>query len=240
MLHLRAIVPHRRVDTAISLLLEHPAVTNLVVLPDAAREPPGDVVLCDIVREETSDVIGMRRDLGVEESGSPALTNVEVMLSEAAREAEKAAPGYGADTVVWEEVEVQTNEEATLSGTFLAFLTVAMLIAGVGVLLDQPVLIWHPTALSFVVAFLAGVAGTLSLTSSKSGALIGVLISVTTVPAAANGAVAIAFSNAYEMIGAFTQLGINISAILCAGTLTLLVQKVAWAEVLLPRRRPQH
>ena len=40
--------------------------------------------------------------------------------------------------------------------------------------------IYQPDVLSFVVAFLAGVAGMLSLTSAKSGALVGVLISVTT------------------------------------------------------------
>ena len=42
----------------------------------------------------------------------------------------------------------------------------------------------RPDAFSFVVAFLAGIVGMRSLTSAKSGALIGVLISVTTVPAA--------------------------------------------------------
>ncbi|CAM5625592.1 hypothetical protein SCYAM73S_06876 [Streptomyces cyaneofuscatus] len=55
--------------------------------------------------------------------------------------------------------------------------------------------IWHPDRMSFVVAFLAGVAGTLSLTSAKSGALIGVAISVTTVPAAANAAVAFSYGD---------------------------------------------
>ena len=39
---------------------------------------------------------------------------------------------------------------------------------------------------SLFVAFCAGTAGMLSLTTAKSGALIGVLISVTTIPAAAN------------------------------------------------------
>jgi hypothetical protein len=47
----------------------------------------------------------------------------------------------------------------------------------------------RPDAFSFVVAFLAGIAGILSLTAAKSGALIGVLISVTTVPAAGSTAV---------------------------------------------------
>ena len=50
-----------------------------------------------------------------------------------------------------------------------------------------------PDAFSFVVAVLAGIAGTLSLTSAKSGALVGVAISVTTVPAAANAAVALSY-----------------------------------------------
>src|SRR5918999_303724 len=44
----------------------------------------------------------------------------------------------------------------------------------------------NPDFLSFFVAFVAGSAGVLSLTSAKSGALVGVLISVTTIPAASN------------------------------------------------------
>ncbi len=49
-----------------------------------------------------------------------------------------------------------------------------------------------PDVFSFIVAFFAGTAGVLSLTSAKSGALIGVLVSVTTIPAAANIGVAAA------------------------------------------------
>ncbi len=44
--------------------------------------------------------------------------------------------------------------------------------------------------LSFVVALLAGAAGMLSLVSAKSAALVGVFISVTTVPAAGFAVVA--------------------------------------------------
>ena len=50
----------------------------------------------------------------------------------------------------------------------------------------------NPNFFSFFVAYLAGTAGVLSLTSAKSGALIGVLISVTTIPAIANKGVATA------------------------------------------------
>lgn len=91
--------------------------------------------------------------------------------------------------------------------------------------------IYKPDALSFVVAFLAGTAGMLSLTSAKSGALVGVLISVTTVPAAANVAVALAYVDPREAAGSALQLGINLGAIVLAGTLTLLVQQQIWRRV---------
>ncbi|MER6719188.1 DUF389 domain-containing protein [Streptomyces halstedii] len=89
--------------------------------------------------------------------------------------------------------------------------------------------IWHPDQVSFVVALLAGIAGTLSLTSAKSGALIGVAISVTTVPAAANAAVAFSYQDLPQAWGASAQLLANLGGIVLAGTLTLLVQKALWS-----------
>ncbi|MFB8383473.1 DUF389 domain-containing protein [Streptomyces rubiginosohelvolus] len=88
--------------------------------------------------------------------------------------------------------------------------------------------IWQPDWMSFVVAFLAGIAGTLSLTSAKSGALIGVAISVTTVPAAANAAVAFSYSDYQQTVGSGQQLLANLGGIVLAGTLTLLLQKGLW------------
>lgn len=86
--------------------------------------------------------------------------------------------------------------------------------------------IWRPDKWSFAVAFIAGVAGVVSLTSSKSGALVGVFISVTTVPAAGDFALALALGNGREMGGSATQLGVNLAAMLLAGVLTLLAQKL--------------
>jgi uncharacterized hydrophobic protein (TIGR00271 family) len=82
-----------------------------------------------------------------------------------------------------------------------------------------------PDFLSFFVAFVAGSAGVLSLTSAKSGALIGVLISVTTIPAASNIGVAAAYGEWSEAGGAAAQLGINLSGIVVAGIITLFVQR---------------
>ena len=93
----------------------------------------------------------------------------------------------------------------------------------------------NPDFFSFFVAFVAGMAGILSLTSSKSGALVGVLISVTTIPAAANIAVAAAYEDMGEAAGAAAQLGINLLAIILAGVITLYVQRRSYA-----RRRRRH
>ena len=76
----------------------------------------------------------------------------------------------------------------------------------------------------------------LALTSAKSGALVGVLISVTTIPAAANAAVAIAYWVPSEAIGSVIQLVITCLPSLLPGTLTLLVLR-ARAEQL-ARRSP--
>ena len=83
----------------------------------------------------------------------------------------------------------------------------------------------HPDEFSVIVALLAGVAGILSLTSSKSGALIGVLISVTTIPAAGNAAVAVAYGDWSEWAGAVEQLTLNLAMLVLAGVTTLFVQR---------------
>ena len=82
----------------------------------------------------------------------------------------------------------------------------------------------EPDGLAVVVAALAGVVGMLSLTEGRSGALIGVLVSVTTIPAAANVGVAAAYGSWAEMWGAVVQLSLNLTCLLVAGVLTLSVQ----------------
>lgn len=94
-----------------------------------------------------------------------------------------------------------------------------------------------PDRWSVVVAVLAGVAGVLSLTSAKSGALVGVFISVTTVPAAADMAVALALGGGTEFTRAATRLGINVAGILAAALVTLAVQRAVWRRV--PRVVPR-
>jgi uncharacterized hydrophobic protein (TIGR00271 family) len=303
-IHLRLVVPAGLVDGVLELLTAFPNVTNLIHLPNAARQPRGDLVLCDVPREDASVLIGELRAIGLEAQGAMAVATLETAISSAGREAVLAAPGYGADAVVWEEVEAKTSESSELSVTFLIFMVISMLIAGVGILTDSIILIIgamavgpefgpiagvcvafvqrrlplvrrslralavsfpvgilltllgtlvaraagaapdeldakshpetlfisDPTTWSVVTALLAGVAGILSLTASKSTPLVGVLISVTTIPAAANIGVAAAYGNTGEWTGSLAQLAINLACLFATGIGTLLVQRSAFEQ----------
>jgi uncharacterized hydrophobic protein (TIGR00271 family) len=111
-------------------------------------------------------------------------------------------------------------------GTFAALCSSIVLIA-VGAFPDEygtHDFISNPDFLSFFIAVVAGSAGMLSLTTAKSGALIGVLVSVTTIPAASNVGVAAAYGEWDAAIGAAEQLIINLGGIVVAGVVTLALQ----------------
>lgn len=119
----------------------------------------------------------------------------------------------------------------------IALTTVAALLArAVGwidvgdVTADRPLtgFIWRPDRWSVVVAVLAGCAGVLSQTAGRANALVGVFISVTTVPAAGDLALCLALWAPGQIGGAAAQLGINLAGMTVAGVLTLLAQRLIW------------
>jgi uncharacterized membrane protein len=75
----------------------------------------------------------------------------------------------------------------------------------------------------------------LSLSTAKSGALVGVLISVTTIPAAANVGVSAAYADWSTTAGSAGQLAVNLISIVLAGTGVLYVQRLPYV-----RRRRRH
>jgi uncharacterized hydrophobic protein (TIGR00271 family) len=302
MVHLRIVAAREMAGSVLELLERFASVINIIHLAGAARRPPGDVIMCDVAREDASLVLEKLRRLGVPRDGSIAVEAVDTALSDAADAAEKVAEGAPSDAVIWEEVAERTSETASLSWAFLVFMVLAALIAAVGILLESPILIVgamvvgpefgpmagfcvaavqrrarlagrsfvalavgfpaaiatvlvatlafqaigvtperfvaadHPLARTIAspafftafVAFCAGVAGMLSLTTAKSGALIGVLISVTTIPAAANVGVAAAYGDGDGFAGSLGQLATNVACVLVAGTLTLTVQRAVY------------
>ena len=89
---------------------------------------------------------------------------------------------------------------------------------------DQVDFIYDVGPFSLILALLAGAAGMLSLTSAKSAALVGVFISVTTVPAAAFAVVA-ATTGEWRTAGESTlQLALNLIGIVLAAVLVLVLR----------------
>ncbi|OBJ57450.1 DUF389 domain-containing protein [Mycobacterium asiaticum] len=307
MLHLRVIAPTESTDSVLEVLRREVGVTHIVVHREAALDPRGDEITADVARESANDVIDELKALGLKRQGAITLDVVDTVVSTAAYRAEKEAEGDPADAVIWDELAERTREESALNATYLSFLSLACLIAAVGVVTDSPVtvvgamvvgpefgplaalavaivrrrgylarraalalVVGFPLAmcvtaitvlggeavgwirlntirqlhqvdfifqvgpLSFVVALLAGAAGMLSLVSAKSSALVGVFISVTTVPAAGFAVVAANVGDWQIAEQSATQLGVNLAGIVLAGVLVLWVYLRTGS-----RRRPQ-
>lgn len=91
--------------------------------------------------------------------------------------------------------------------------------------------IWHPDVWSVIVALLAGAAGALALALSKTATMVGVFISVTTVPAAGNLALGLAVWDLGEIGGSAAQLVINIGCMVVAGATVLTLMRLFWVRV---------
>jgi uncharacterized hydrophobic protein (TIGR00271 family) len=89
-------------------------------------------------------------------------------------------------------------------------------------------LINSPNAFSVIVAVLAGVVGVVSLTESRANALIGVFISVTTIPAASDMGLSIAYASWREARGSTLQLLLNVVVLVAVGALGLRLQRAVW------------
>src|SRR5215475_6167966 len=89
-------------------------------------------------------------------------------------------------------------------------------------------LINTPNIYSVIVAILAALVGVVSLTEARANALIGVFISVTTIPAAADVGVSLAFSGWHEAWGSALQLLLNIVLLIAVGAGGLLTQRMIW------------
>lgn len=97
--------------------------------------------------------------------------------------------------------------------------------------------IWHPDKWSIIVALVAGVAGALALAIQKTATMVGVFISVTTVPAAGNLALGLAVWNRDEIMGSLAQLGVNIAGMIISGTALLLVVRRYWPWITMHTER---
>jgi uncharacterized hydrophobic protein (TIGR00271 family) len=294
----RVISPPAHTDRVRESLLAEPGATHVTILAGAALQPAGDLIEADVTREAVDTVLASLTELGIDQAGGITLEAIDTTLSAAADAAEEAAPGDPADAVIWDEVVARTGEESRFSISFQTFLTIACLLAAIGVVtdssvtvvgamvlgpefgplaaiavgvvlrrgdlirrgafavgvgfplamlvtagasvlldltgllstatldhLDQVDFIYQVGPFSLIVALLAGAAGMLALTSAKSASLVGVFISVTTVPAAAFAAVALVEGRYGEALGSAAQLAVNVLGIVVAAVVVLLVSR---------------
>lgn len=105
---------------------------------------------------------------------------------------------------------------------------------------ERPVsaLINSPNLYSVVVAVVAGIVGVMSLTLAKAGPLVGVFISITTIPAAADIGVSTAFGFWSEALGSFYQLLLNVGLLIVVGALAMRGQRLIWRRWLRVRGEP--
>jgi uncharacterized hydrophobic protein (TIGR00271 family) len=141
MLQLRILMPNKLTDGVVEILEADPCVSGLVVAKGVAVRPMGDLVLADVARESANDVIARLRDLGVHREGTIEIQPVRTWLSSSGFDAEMKAPGSSTDAVVWAEVAQRSYEESELNWTYLTFMTLATVIAGIAIVLDSQILV---------------------------------------------------------------------------------------------------
>ena len=296
---LRICVPEKLSPAVVDCCSGEIGVAEIARHTGASIVPPGDVIQVLLARESVERLVEKLHALNVQEVGSISVTMPELVLSDRADQAVAAAPGEGADAVIWDEVTRQAGDDSRLTWSYLAFLVLATQLAAIGIVTDSTIaivgamavgpefgplaalavalvrrqwklgrgaalalgvgfpvamlaaaltawlsvplglfpadvldrgsavdFIYHPGPYSLIVAVLAGIAGMLSVISRRSAALVGVFISVTTVPAAGFVAVALVLGEYQKAAGSVLQLGLNLVGIVVAAVAVLIFYRL--------------
>ena len=299
-LQIRIVVPARLSAQVVDIASGHAGVAEVSLVEGASIVPAGDVITVQAVRECVGDLLEKFHGLNIATVGSVTITTPELVISERLEQADTQVPGEEADAIIWDEVEKNTSEESKLTWSYLAFMVIAVQLAGIGIVTDSTIaivgamvvgpefgalaglalalvdrrwklarraalalavgfplamlvaflaasasvaiglfdpatvlsssssteFIYHPGWYSFIVAVLAGAAGMLSLIGRKSAALVGVFISVTTVPAAGYVAVALVLGEPGRAAGSALQLLLNVAGIIVSAAAVLLIYRL--------------
>jgi uncharacterized hydrophobic protein (TIGR00271 family) len=313
-IHVRAVSPRDVTKPLVESLETNAGVLNLIVLEGAARNPDGDAVQFDLINADANRVLEELRALDVDRRGSIMIENVDAQLSDRARGAERRQPRWLNFAPIWEEAEARIRAGGRYPPSWFALLTIAGLIAVVGILTNSQILIVGamvvgpeyaaiisvalgvnkqeriavrqgltalavgfvvaivaalgfslvvrafalqprgfslgirpvsnlidaPNFFSVVVAVLAGIVGVISLTEARTSALLGVFISVTTIPAAADVGVSSAFGLWSEARGSLLQLVLNVVLLTATGVVGLRAQRRVWQRIADRGRTQRH
>jgi uncharacterized hydrophobic protein (TIGR00271 family) len=306
--HLRVATTGAVTERVVALLAAEPGVSNLVVLPGAARRPAGDAVQCDVRSSAANSVLTRLKAACDGSEGPIAIEVVDAVIGERPQRATRFGIVQRDIAPVWDVVDAKIRYEAVYAPSFYTLLSIAGLIGAVAILINSQILIVgamvvgpeysaimgvalgidrrdrrlvtsgllaltagflaaiiltllfglvirgvgetprafsegvrpvaalisSPDVFSVVVAVLAGIVGVVSLTESRAGALIGVFISVTTIPAAANLGLSVAYGDWAKAEGSIYQLLLNVVVLIVVGALVMRLQRRIWR----PRSTP--
>lgn len=299
MVLLRLTVPNDLVESTLEVLASDPYICHLVRVQNVGVLSQADLITCEVPREHASVVLKKLQGIGLDVQGGIATEEISASIDQTSANAARVASGASSDGVVWENVISEIDDVSEFSVSYLILMALASIIAAVGILLENPILIVgamvvgpefgpiaamsvglvlgikrhvvsslkalliglplaslaalvltvlgrefsiypdtfiaaeHPLAKSIatvdvntiIVAAAAGIAGILSLTTKKSSALVGVLVSVTTIPAAAEIGISIAYSDGSGAAGSALQLVANIATIVLVGAVSIGIQR---------------
>ncbi|HEY9522341.1 MAG TPA: DUF389 domain-containing protein [Thermopolyspora sp.] len=240
------------IDAEGSIAIEHVDLSLSEVAERAERESPGegdDAVVWDELAVRVGDDSKMTWAFLAFLVIATQLTAIGVVIPSIILivGAMVLGPEFGAVTAIcfglmaWQWRLILVAARSLIVGFAIAIVVTtccALVARGLG-WLDLTTLTGHPEVefivkpdkWSIIVAVLAGAAGVLSITSGKPSALVGVFISVTTVPAAGYLAVALTLGRWGDVGGSAAQLGINIAGMVISGTVTLAVQRLLWSRL---------
>lgn len=302
MLRVRVMSPADTTGRLLEALDAEPGVRNVVVLRGMARRPDGDAVEFDVRQGAANAVFRLLRGLHLDQPGAVTAGDADTVLADPPRPGGEIGSPRREITPVWELVEAAIRAQAVYAPSFFILLTIAGMIAAVGILTNSQILIvgamvvgpeytaiiavalaitkrhraaihdglvalcWGfsaamvitylftlvirqtglvprafiggvrpvasliaaPGAFSVIIAALAGIVGVVSLTESRANALMGVFISVTTIPAAAGVGVFAAFGNWQPALDSLAQLLLNVVVLVVVGAASLQAQRVFW------------
>lgn len=139
MLSVRVIAPASLASTALEILSGASHLSSLAHYPGASVDPPGDVFVAEVQRDSVNVILDQLTAAGIAREGTIVIDDVSTFVSQRGLDAEMDSPNP--DQVVWAEVIEDAYEQTALTPIFLAFMTMATLLAAIAVITDSVILV---------------------------------------------------------------------------------------------------
>ncbi|MGH3192161.1 MAG: DUF389 domain-containing protein [Streptosporangiaceae bacterium] len=141
MLRVRVMSPADTTGRLLEALDAEPGVRNVVVLRGLARRPDGDAVEFDVRQGAANAVFGLLRGLHLDRPGAVTAGEANAVLADPPRPGGEIGSPRREITPVWELVESAIRAQAVYAPSFFILLTIAGMIAAVGILTNSQILI---------------------------------------------------------------------------------------------------